>query len=102
MTFSKYITHQLDLSMVLVPIQHVRHPGHYCVLWYRSVPLRETYHFCREGIIFVDNASFTDETRKVAEEKPGLDMALLSHHDAPYQVSISAVAINTLICSMRF
>lgn len=46
MTFSKYIIHHLDLSADVEPIQDVSGPAHYCVFWYQSVPLGETYlHF---------------------------------------------------------
>lgn len=43
MTFSKYIIHHLDLATDVQPIQDVRHLAHYCVFWYRSVPLGESY-----------------------------------------------------------
>ena len=43
MTFSKYIIHHLDLSADLEPIQDVRDSAHYCVFWYGSVPLGESY-----------------------------------------------------------
>ncbi|MEX2234085.1 MAG: glycosyltransferase [Cyclobacteriaceae bacterium] len=45
MTFSKYIIHHLDLSTGLEPIQDVRDPAHYCVFWYKSIPLGEAYFF---------------------------------------------------------
>ena len=46
MTFSKYIIHHLDLATDVRPIQDVRHLAHYCVFWYRSIPLGESYlHF---------------------------------------------------------
>ena len=50
MTFSKYIIHHLDLSADLEPFQEVRDPAHYCVFWYRSVPLGEAYLFFRDPI----------------------------------------------------
>jgi len=43
MTFSKYIIHHLDLSTDIQPIQDVSDPAHYCVFWYKSIPLGETY-----------------------------------------------------------
>ena len=46
MTFSKYIIHHLDLSADFQSLQDVMDPAHYCVFWYRSVPLGEAYlHF---------------------------------------------------------
>lgn len=50
MTFSKYIIHHLDLSADLEPVQDVRDPAHYCVFWYRSVPLGEAYLFFKDPI----------------------------------------------------
>lgn len=50
MTFSKYIIHHLDLSTDLEPIQDVRDPAHYCVFWYRSIPLGEAYLFFRDPL----------------------------------------------------
>jgi glycosyltransferase involved in cell wall biosynthesis len=48
MTFSKYIIHHLDLSTDLEPIHDVRDPAHYCVFWYKSIPLGEAYLFFRD------------------------------------------------------
>jgi glycosyltransferase involved in cell wall biosynthesis len=50
MTFSKYIIHHLDLSTDLKPLQDVSEPAHYCVFWYRSIPLGEAYIFFNERI----------------------------------------------------
>lgn len=50
MTFSKYIIHHLDLSTDLEPVQVVSDPAHYCVFWYKSIPLGEAYLFFREPI----------------------------------------------------
>lgn len=43
MTFSNYIIHHLDLSTDLQPVRDVRGTAHYCVFWYRSIPLGEAY-----------------------------------------------------------
>jgi glycosyltransferase involved in cell wall biosynthesis len=43
MTSSKYIIHHLDLSTHLEPVQDAGDRGHYCVFWYRSIPLGEAY-----------------------------------------------------------
>lgn len=50
MTFSKYIIHHLDLSANPEPLPDARDPAHYCVFWYRSVPLGEAYLFFRDPI----------------------------------------------------
>ncbi|MEX1238228.1 MAG: glycosyltransferase [Cyclobacteriaceae bacterium] len=50
MIFSKYIIHHLDLSTDLEHIQDVGYPAHYCVFWYKSIPLGEAYLFFREPI----------------------------------------------------
>ena len=50
MTFSKYIIHHLDLSTDLEPIQDVSDPAHYCVFWYKSIPLGEAYLFFKDPI----------------------------------------------------
>jgi glycosyltransferase involved in cell wall biosynthesis len=43
MTFSKYIIHHLDLSADLSSIRDVGSAGHYCVFWFKTIPLGETY-----------------------------------------------------------
>jgi glycosyltransferase involved in cell wall biosynthesis len=43
MTFSKYSIHHLDLSARVEPVRDAGCPAHYCVFWYRSVPLGEVY-----------------------------------------------------------
>ena len=50
MTFSNYIIHHLDLATDLHPIQDVRETAHYCVFWYRSIPLGEAYLSFREPV----------------------------------------------------
>lgn len=50
MTFSKYIIHHLDLAVGPEPVQAVADPAHYCVYWYRSVPLGESYLLLSEPI----------------------------------------------------
>ena len=50
MTFSKYIIHHLDLSTHLEPIQAVGASAHYCVFWFRSVPLGEAYFHFKDPI----------------------------------------------------
>jgi glycosyltransferase involved in cell wall biosynthesis len=50
MTFSKYIIHHLDLSTDLEPIQAVSDPAHYCVFWYKSIPLGEAYLSLHEPV----------------------------------------------------
>ena len=61
MTFSKYIIHHLDLSTELEPVQDAGDRGHYCVFWYRSIPLGETYLFLRDP---VTPSQFWDECIK--------------------------------------
>lgn len=50
MTSSKYIIHHLDLSADPEPVQGAGDPAHYCVFWYRSIPLGEAYLFFREPV----------------------------------------------------
>lgn len=61
MTFSKYIIHHLDLSTEVRPINAVKDPGHYCVFWYRSIPLGEAYLSFEEPI---SNTAFWEECIK--------------------------------------
>jgi glycosyltransferase involved in cell wall biosynthesis len=50
MTSCKYIIHHLDLSRDLEPVQDAGDRGHYCVFWYRSIPLGEAYLFFRDPV----------------------------------------------------
>jgi glycosyltransferase involved in cell wall biosynthesis len=43
MIFSKYKIHHLDLATDVEPVQVVSVPAHYCVFWYKSIPLGECY-----------------------------------------------------------
>lgn len=45
MTFSKYKIHHLDLSGDVHPVCALMDQGHYCVFWYRGIPLGEIYLF---------------------------------------------------------
>ena len=76
MTFSKYIIHHLDLSIGPEPLQAVADPAHYCVFWYRSVPLGESY------LLLSDPISPEEFWRKCVEAiAPALAMyAVKSHH----------------------
>ena len=58
MTFSRYIIHHLDLFADPEPIRDASGPAHYCVFWYRSVPLGEVYLQLTEPI---DAAKFWGE-----------------------------------------
>jgi glycosyltransferase involved in cell wall biosynthesis len=50
MTFCNYIIHHFDLAADPAPLQAAEHPAHYCVFWYRSVPLGEIYLVLPNGI----------------------------------------------------
>lgn len=50
MTISKYIIHHLDLSAEVQPMVDAKDPAHYCVFWYGSIPLGESYLFFKEQV----------------------------------------------------
>ena len=80
MTISKYIIHHLDLSTEVQPIVDAKDPAHYCVFWYRSIPLGEAYLFFKEPI-----SAFTFWQECIKAISPALTRFALQHpHYLPH------------------
>ena len=77
MTFSKYKIHHLDLSTDVEPIVEAGNPAHYCVFWYRSIPLGEAYLFFSEPIT---PARFWEECVRA------ISPALIKHASRDYHI----------------